>query len=382
MSVILVGDHGQLPPVKDEKMYSWRNVRYTDPRQKNTYARYKADAPKWGKAGSEAYDSFEDIFFLDEIMRIAGSPKDGILSFDDYGFAQSLLHRNAGTQRCSREEMEAEYVAYKERLQQGKEYASEHDMRIHDAHSNLLNYFRELQLRARDGELTNEDVGWMQLHMTVSERPDNFVGVDVKHLVTTKVARDVINLRQVRAMVSSGVPSMRIHAINSSKADAIDDDDFGLLNELILCIGARVMITKNLCVEHGLVNGTTGIVEDIIVAADGVPCAILVRVKRRTGTTDGYSGPCFLGTDEGGGDAIVAIHRWSNEVYDLAEKHTRRQFPFILAWALTVHKSQGLTLTCATFDPGDDEVHCGGTFTALTRVRHPMHFAILSDTFL
>ena len=32
-------------------------------------------------------------------------------------------------------------------------------------------------------------------------------------------------------------------------------------------------------------------------------------------------------------------------------------------------------MSCATFDPGEDEVHCGGTFTALTRVRHPMHFA-------
>ena len=98
-------------------------------------------------------------------------------------------------------------------------------------------------------------------------------------------------------------------------------------------------------------------------------------MKRRTGTTDGYSGPCFLGTDEGGVDAIVAIHRWSSDVYDIAEKHTRRQFPLILAWAITVHKSQGLTLSRATFNPGDDEVHCGGTFTALTRVRHPMHFA-------
>lgn len=32
---------------------------------------------------------------------------------------------------------------------------------------------------------------------------------------------------------------------------------------------------------HGLVNGTTGLFEDIIVDADGVPTALFGRVKRR-----------------------------------------------------------------------------------------------------
>ena len=41
----------------------------------------------------------------------------------------------------------------------------------------------------------------------------------------------------------------------------------------------------------------------------------------------------------------------------------------------TVHKSQGLTLQRATYTPGNDETHCGITFVALTRVRHPSHIA-------
>ena len=65
----------------------------------------------------------------------------------------------------------------------------------------------------------------------------------------------------------------------------------------------------------------------------------------------------------------------SYEIHDMMQTHPRRQFPLILAWAITVHKSQGLTLARATFNPGEDESHCGVTFVALTRVRHPMHFA-------
>jgi hypothetical protein len=40
-----------------------------------------------------------------------------------------------------------------------------------------------------------------------------------------------------------------------------------------------------------------------------------------------------------------------------------------------VHKSQGLTLQRATYDAGNDEWTSGLTFVALTRVRHPAHFA-------
>lgn len=75
---------------------------------------------------------------------------------------------------------------------------------------------------------------------------------------------------------------MRIKAINSDQAGAIDDDELGLVNVQFMCLGSRMMITQNLYVAHGLVNGTIGVVEDIIVDADGVPTSILVRVRRRT----------------------------------------------------------------------------------------------------
>jgi hypothetical protein len=68
------------------------------------------------------------------------------------------------------------------------------------------------------------------------------------------------------------------------------------------------MVTHNLCVAHGLVNGTRGIVDDIIVGGPSeLPVAVLVRVQRRTATQDGYSGPCFLHGEIGADDPASEV---------------------------------------------------------------------------
>ena len=46
----------------------------------------------------------------------------------------------------------------------------------------------------------------------------------------------------------------------------------------------------------------------------------------------------------------------------------RKQIPLCMAWALTIHKSQGLTLQRETIDIGNVERQCL-TFTAISRVK-------------
>lgn len=49
--------------------------------------------------------------------------------------------------------------------------------------------------------------------------------------------------------------------------------------------------------------------------------------------------------------------------------HERQQLPLKLAWALTIHKSQGLTLPKAWVNIGKSEQTLGITYVGLSRVK-------------
>jgi tetratricopeptide (TPR) repeat protein len=120
--------------------------------------------------------------------------------------------------------------------------------------------------------------------------------------------------------------------------------------QLTLKVGAQVVFVKN-DFERRWVNGTVGRVYSL--SDDELEIEL-----------------------EGGQRHHVEINRWENIVYQYDEQTKRviekvvgayEQYPLRLAWALTIHKSQGLTFNNVVIDIGRGAFTSGQTYVALSR---------------
>lgn len=118
--------------------------------------------------------------------------------------------------------------------------------------------------------------------------------------------------------------------------------------------GAQVMFVKNdSSGEHRYYNGMIGEVTDL--SADSIE----VRAKDST--------VAFLLQEEEWANAKYVLDEESKEIVEDIEG-TFRQFPLKLAWAITIHKSQGLTFERAIIDASSSFAH-GQTYVALSRCK-------------
>ena len=136
----------------------------------------------------------------------------------------------------------------------------------------------------------------------------------------------------------------------------------GLEPVVFLAKGARVMLTMNLWSSVGLCNGATGTVVDIIYQNNhqppDLPIAVLVEFENYRGPVFNVNQPLCI--------PICPITVASQTEIGF---HERQQLPLRLAWALTIHKSQGLTLPKAWIDIGKSERTAGVSYVAISRVR-------------
>ena len=138
-----------------------------------------------------------------------------------------------------------------------------------------------------------------------------------------------------------------------------DEQAHGLPSVLFLSIGCRIMLRKNLWVDKGLVNGSLGTIKDIVfevgIRPPNLPAFLLVKF-------DNYQGP-FLHDD------LFPIFTTTVTWKEKDTECRRRQFPVSVAYALTIHKAQGLTLERAVIDIGKKQTIPGLSYVALSRVR-------------
>ena len=114
--------------------------------------------------------------------------------------------------------------------------------------------------------------------------------------------------------------------------------------ELLLCLNAQVMLLKNLNVSAGLANGSRGVIIGF--------------------TNQGWPRVRFLN----GQEVDIGPEKWSVR-YSKDVVAERIQFPLTLAWAMSIHKSQGMTVDLARVDLGDRIFGDGMIYVALSRCR-------------
>ena len=125
---------------------------------------------------------------------------------------------------------------------------------------------------------------------------------------------------------------------------------------------AAVMLTSNLWPSVGLCNGATGCVVDIIYKQGHKPPDLPITIKVKF---DDYTGNSIS-------DSIlscVPICPITASTNSAGKMHERQQLPLRLCCAMTIHKSQGLTLQKAWIELGPSESVLGITYVALSSVR-------------
>jgi ATP-dependent DNA helicase PIF1 len=119
---------------------------------------------------------------------------------------------------------------------------------------------------------------------------------------------------------------------------------------LKLKVGAQVMMIKNTYQKEGIINGSLGIIRDF-------------SPKKSYPLVEFANGKILT----------IAPEEWLIEKFDMEKKLMTleagvSQIPLILAWAITIHKSQGLTLDKISCDLSDI-FSPGQAYVALSRAR-------------
>jgi len=145
--------------------------------------------------------------------------------------------------------------------------------------------------------------------------------------------------------------------------------------ELELKLDAQVMLIKNL--TPNLVNGSTGIVVGFTNEGKFMNESMindrLLEKERPNGTSRLDTLPQILPTDVypivrfvNGQEIVISPEKWEVEQPDGKTIATRTQIPLMLAWALSIHKSQGQTLDRVFVDLGT-VFEKGQAYVALSR---------------
>ncbi len=209
--------------------------------------------------------------------------------------------------------------------------------------------FIALLNRVRDNRVTDRDLAVLNARLNAANGHSGD-GISIS-LTTTNRRADEINDGHLSALTS-----------RKFNYTAVVQGDFGreyfpAATDLSFKIGAQIMMLNN-DKEGRWVNGSIGVIEDVTVYNDQGDDSIAVRLQGSTEVID------------------VSRHTWDVYAFALAGEEIQSQsvgsftqYPFRLAWAVTIHKSQGKTFDRVAIDLGQGAFASGQVYVALSRCR-------------
>ena len=215
--------------------------------------------------------------------------------------------------------------------------------------------FVETLNRIRIGEFTQIDIDLLQTHIVkVDDR--RYVEENLQselHVFSTNKAVNMHNEKMLQMFKQQGIKIHTVHAIDSTRdqqTHLVDvklpenhSETGGLREKLLLAVGAKVMLTSNINVSDGLVNGACGFLAGIMCCPFGEVHTLLVKFdNENVGLAAIATSP--YKTQYSTAVPLVPISVTFKIGKRKALEVSRKQFPITLAWSLTIHKVQGLTV--------------------------------------
>ena len=143
--------------------------------------------------------------------------------------------------------------------------------------------------------------------------------------------------------------------IKSKESGDLNENDLPAPRELKIKVGANVMFIKN-DPEGRWVNGTLGTVSECL---DKKKKHIKIKINNKTHKVEREEWNKVRFTYDDDSDEVL------EEVIS-----SFKQFPIKLGWAVTIHKSQGLTLESCSVDLGSGAFATGQAYVALSRCKN------------
>lgn len=189
---------------------------------------------------------------------------------------------------------------------------------------------------------TNKQVDNRNIKFLNKIKSEEFLFYSEDYIAQIEYTENGRVLKKIRTATAEDIQ----HIDGSDKVSDKIESDTRAKQHLKLKIGCRAMLIKNINLNKGFANGSMGTIKEIF------EDSIVIDIDKK-------------------GECIVKLEDFETD-YNIDENQVliRKQFPLTLAYAITIHKSQGLTFDEAVIEISNkNRINCGQGYVALSRVK-------------